>query len=266
MKKFEFKTISDDLLQEGITTELLLQVQDSGKMSPAIMTPGGEPVTLVKANPESFWLQQEDGSFLLDKNKKLQKFDLETCIIARARYWLLFSDQEIEKDNQRREMLKEKELQAEVGFIKRNLTEKVKKIQAQFKRVEMWAYNSQRSVEVVIQQNVDPDGAKYKQETALAWINEHPEGREFVDQITREYEAGDFDSLYIRLEGDGIPLLFTTQLDDTMGMEVVKKIFSADKIDNTIRQIAGRSHIESVAIMNIERRYAQVSPQKETQL
>jgi len=262
-KIIDFKKLSPELLQEGITAELLDQVQDSGKLSPAILTPGGEPSILIKSNPESYWIQNQDGTFIKE-GRELKKIDLKTCIIARARYWLLFSDSEIAKDNHRREKLKEREVQAEVEFIKRGITEKVKKIQSEFNRVERWAYNSQKSMEIIIMENVDPQQAKENHERALAWMKQHPEEKKFVDQITQEYEAADFDSLYLRFESDGTPLLFSTSFDDPKGMEVVKKLFSKDKIENTLEKIAGRSHIESVAIMKIERRYAQVSLPKQS--
>lgn len=255
MKRIDFKEFMSDLEKEGITMELLTQVQNSGKFSPAIMYPDATPVTLIRANGDAFWVQNIDGTFEKE-GKKFRTYDLQTCIIARARYWLLFSDQEEEKDKERKEKAIQREVVAEMDKIKRRLIEKVKDIKQRYESITAWAYNADNRMEIAILTNINPEEAKEKREAAKEWMKQHPEAGRYVEQISQELEEGDFDSLYIRFETDGVPLLFQTRYDDPAGMEVVKRLFSKDKLDNTLERIAGKSHLESVAIMAVEKRYA----------
>lgn len=254
MKRIEFKRISKELIEEGITIDLLNKVQDSGKFSPAMMQKGDEPVTLIKANNESFWIQLDDGSFLKD-NGKLMVFDIKNCIIARARYWLLFSDVEIAMSEKRKSEAKEKEIQREIERIQADVKRKAESYIKKFREIQQYAgvIESNDNILITITRSMNGELFKHKEDKAKEFIAENPNMSGFIDQIEKWIEESDFDSLYIAIENNGLPLI--TSMSNEMAFKLLPKFFHASKVDSTIELIKSQSHIKNVEMFNVNQRY-----------
>jgi hypothetical protein len=259
MKKIEFKELSQELIEQGITLELINKVIESKKFSPAILEEYGEPVELCRTGDDSYWVMLPDGNFLKDARNQLVKYELKNCIIARARYWLLYSDKEIAMDNQRREEQKQREIYTEVERIKEDLRDKVKKYNDDFNSIMLYAEKKDMSglegilIDAAKQNN--PEKFIALKEAALKTIESNPNMQDFVNSINEQLEKEDFDSLYMSFETQGLPQLLSVKLDDKNGMELMKKFFSKDAIDSTIDAIQGRSHIETIATFNVNKKY-----------
>lgn len=254
MRTIEFKKLPKELTKEGITIDLLNQVQQTGKFSPAIFQEGEDPVNLVRCNDEFFWVQLDDKTFLKD-GKSLVKFDIKTCIIARARYWLLFSDKEMAMDSQRREAAKSKEIQAKVEEIKKSLTQQVKELSDKLAKVTRFANTDERDTGWMILNSYDPELAEKKQSDARQWVEANQDTIDWMETINSKLKAGDFDWLYMTLETNGLPLLATLKTNNAGDIQFLKNKFLKNRITETLLQIAEGSHIENVARLEIERKY-----------
>ena len=258
MKKIEIAKLSKDLLKEGITLELIEKVQNSEKISPVIFKQGEDPVIIIRCNEDFFWVQLEDGSYLKDEKKKLMKFDLKTCIIAHARYWLLFSEKETAIDDQRKQKAKEIEIQKEVEKIKADLTKQVKELTNKFKSIYRYVDIEAKGLDnilISIEKDNNPEIFQQKKEAAMKFIEENPTMEQFINALNEELKNNDFDSIYISLKTNGLPLLMSIKYDNDDDMEMAKKFFSANIIEKTIETINNKSHIETIAMLNVNRRY-----------
>jgi len=251
MKRIEFKKLQKEIVNEGITLELIEKVQSSGKYSPAMLQKGDDPVTLVKCNNESFWVQLEDGSFLKE-GKNLMKFDLKTCIIGRARYWTLFSDIETSMDNERKSQAKEKEILKEIERIKADVKKEAETVIEKYREVELYAGIKKGSIINDIIKSLNPERFELMEKNAIQFISDHPQIKEYVDSIEERLQSEDYDSLYISIKTNGLPLLLSIP-NDNIG--VLTQFFSKDKINDTLKLIEGQDHIQSVAMFNVNKRY-----------
>lgn len=251
MKRIEFKKLSKDIISEGITIELLEKVQDSGKFSPAMFQAGDDPVTLIKANNLFFWVQLPDGSFLKDK-RNLMTFDVKSCIIARARYWTLFSDVETSMDNSRKAAAKEKEINEEVKRITADVKNEAEEVIKKYREIESMAGVSKPDVFYSILKDLNPAMFEFKEKNAIQFITDNPTFKGYVELLETRLKSEDYDSLYMSLKTDGLPLLASLS-NDNLG--ILKQFFAPEKIVSTIELIKGQSHIKNVAMFNVNQRY-----------
>jgi len=259
MKTIEFKKISKELIEEGISIELLHKVQQSGKLSPAMFQKGDDPVNLVRCNDDFYWVLLDDGKYLKDEKNQLIKFSLKTCIIARARYWLLFSDKEIEMDNKRKEEAKEKEIAKEIEKIKIELKEKVKDLNQRYDKLCRYAERKEQtgiaSILNYMERDNDLENFELRKKSAIEFFNNNPTIDDFICKLNSDLQTENFDSLYVSLETKGLPLLLSVNHNTDSGIELLKRFFHKDKIEGTIEMIKDKSHIECVAIFNVNKRY-----------
>jgi hypothetical protein len=251
MKAIEFKKLPKDIIDEGITIELLNKVQYSGKFSPAMMQKGDEPITLIKANNEAFWIQLEDGSFLKDKGKLLT-FGIKECIIARARYWTLFSDTENAMGDKRRSEAKEREINKEVLRIQTEVKKEAEEIIEKFREMERYAEDKEGGLSFIMK-GLNPVWYQSRIDTAKQFIESSPGIKEKIDSLEESLKAEDYDSIYMMLKTNGLPLVVSFSIDNDM--DLAKRFFHKDKIDETIEIIKDQSHIKNVAMFNVNKRY-----------
>ena len=251
MKRIEFKKLSKELIDEGITIELLEKVQNSGKFSPAMLHPGDDPVTLIKANDSFFWVQLPDKTFLKDK-RNLMTFDVKSCIIARARYWTLFSDIETSMDNERKAAAKEKEINEEVKRITADVKREAEEVIKKYRDIESTAGVSEAGVFHLMLKEINPEMFEFREKQAIQFIVDNPTAKDYVDSLEVRLKSEDYDSLYMILKTDGLPLLASVS-NNNLGM--MKQFFAPEKIVSTIELIQGQSHIKNVAMFNVNQRY-----------
>ena len=250
MKKIEFKKINAELKKEGIAIELLNKVQLLGKLTPVMFQKGDEPVKLVECDEDSFWVLLDDGTFLKDGKNNFIKYDLRTCIIARARYWLLFADFENEQK-------KEMEIKKEVDKIKANLKKEVEAITNKIENIIRYSGTRECKHSVLndLEELVDKDSFEKKKEAAIKFLEENKDTERIVNELNNDLINNDFDSLYIKLKTGGLPILLELNYNNESGMELAKRFLHKDNICKTIELIQGKSHIESVAYFNVSKRY-----------
>lgn len=250
MKRIDFKRISKELQEEGITLELLNKVQDSGRFSPAILKPGEEAVVLIKANPVSFWVQLEDGKYLKDQGK-LVTIDLKTVIVGRARYWLVFRPENWTNDELQNEAI-ELEISKEIKQIKASLKHEAQKLVSEFRMIETWRTDTKFSGAWAS----NPFYFDQKKKEANQFFNKHPNASTLVSCIESCLNEEDYDRLFLTLRSNGLPLLASVEYTDEQGMQMLKDFFSRSQIENTVTKIQSQSHIRNVAMLAVQRRYA----------
>jgi hypothetical protein len=81
------KTLPKNLLEEGLTVDLVNSVNMQKKHSPVQLEHGDEPVKLMPCS-KGYWILMEDGSCLKDEKNNLMVVDVKKCTIGRARYLL----------------------------------------------------------------------------------------------------------------------------------------------------------------------------------
>ena len=244
MKTVLFKKLPKDVMNEGITIELLDKIQRIGKMSPVMFQKGDEPVRLVKCNDLFFWVLLPDDSYLKNGNE-LMKFDLKTCIIARGRYWLNYSNDEIES-----------EIKNEIDKIKKELNKTASDMIEKFITIKRYAgfveeKNNGLNIIDIIQSNF-PQEYESRKKSAIDFLERNKTLETDINNIEDLLKKDDFNSLYIILKSDGLPLLLSVKNDE---LEVLTKYFHKDNIGNTIEMVKNKSHLELIARFNVEKRY-----------
>jgi Zn-dependent M32 family carboxypeptidase len=252
MKRIVFKKLSKELIDEGITIDLLNKVQDSGKFSPAMMKKGDDPISLVRANNQAFWVQLEDGAFL-EEDGKLMLFDVKSCIIARARYWTLFSDVETAMSEKRRSEAKEKEIEKEVQRLQSSVKKEAEKVIKKFRKIEEYAGVRELDSLTEIIRSLNPQAFELKSNAAKKFLEENQGQKDLIDSIEKSLKEEDYDRLYILLKQDGLPLIASISANNS---DLVKRFFHREKIEKTIDTITSQSHIRNVAMFIVNERYS----------
>lgn len=255
MKRIEFKRISKELIKEGITIDLLNKVQNSGKLSPVMFQKGDEPVNLVRCNPDFYWVLLDDGAYLKD-TKGLMKFDIKTCIIARARYLINYKDIEIKNEIELEKKRIENELTKTVGVVIEN-----------YETMKRWDngdfFPNVSGINFMAAQFIYANDenrkeweteCKIKAKQFFTKFNEPGIG-EFVSKLKTILSNNDFDSLYMVLKTNGLPLLMSAKYDDKKDIDLMLQFFHKDNIDKTAELLNAQSHIENIAMFNVNKRY-----------
>lgn len=252
MKTIEFKKLPKALKEEGITFDLLERVQRIEKKSPVQFVVGEEPVMLVRCNAESYFVLLADGSYLKE-GKNLIKYDLKTCIIARARYLLHNEVAEIES-----------EIQIEVNKIKAVLTKKAQHIISQIDLLFQMADYDPNAPKLGFSQMLSSlNSSAYE----ICRQNEKERALEIIEANSREYyeylrsrinellTSENFEQLYIILEANGLPLIaqFDTKNDEEL--DLLRVLFHKENIDYTVASMAYKSYLEQVAMVRVKKRY-----------
>lgn len=88
-----FKTIPRELKDEGITLDLLNNINLKVGYSPIIAEKGDEPAKLLQC-AKGFWVSDDEGGYLKLKNGSLLVLEERTVQIGRARFLLQFGHEE----------------------------------------------------------------------------------------------------------------------------------------------------------------------------
>jgi len=239
----EIKKISQALQDEGLTPALI-NSSFNYAISPVQIQAGDEPVTLMKANESEFWVKLSDGSFLKG-DKGLIKFDLKTCMIARARYQLNYQEEE-----------KKTLVEAEVDKLRKSVATKAEKIIKSITNVldaSKWSKESISGFEKALSEFHDSNYSNEKEEMkkrAQILIDKNG-GFDKVEAYTlrlKELLSNEqYDELYMVLFSEGVPLIGKFDNDSKSLID----LFHRDVLQQTIQHIKGHNHLENVALINV---------------
>lgn len=253
----EFKKIPKSLISEGITIDLLHQLQMHGKLSPVQLMPKEESVKTVPTQRGAFFfIVLADGSTLKNKGVFIKKSRKE-IIIARARYLLHNLDAEIES-----------KIDKELESIKKDLDKTVTKIRENFGAVCMYADWEKEETEdysllgrniltkALIMQ-ISPGQTPPQVGLAKEFFrkNSRDEYKKEIDRLTDLQKSGDYETLYHLLKNNGLPLIASFSHDNIAEMELLKKHFHRNTIDKTMDSIQ-KDSLHFIARMRIEKQYA----------
>jgi hypothetical protein len=225
-----------NLKEEGITKEFLNSIDISKGCSPAQLKPGEEPVKLLECS-SGYWVSLGFGEFLKDETGTMVVISKKEAKIGRARYLLNFKDE-----------VYQKEIAIEIERLKKQVDEKLKHLLPQMKTVLVKAGVIEvEGLEKAIMEIRKPDEKElefYKTIATESFANSY-------NKLVELKEAGDYDSLYMLLFQDGVPLMASFQNNE---IDQLAKFFHKDKLEDTISKISGKSHLENVAMFNLEKR------------
>lgn len=227
-----------NLKEEGITKEFLKTIDISAGRSHVQLRQGENPVKLLSCN-SGYWVSLGDGEFLRDEQSRLVVISKDEALIGRARYIINFKEE-----------LENAEIHKEVEKLKRRVDSKLKNLMPQMRNVLLNAgvIEPEEGLEKTLLSalgELGTDKAKRCKELAT---------ESFVSTYNRlvELQANeDYDSLYMMLFQNGLPELLSVKNND---LSSLVKFFHRDNIEETIKNIAGKSHLENLAMFNLEKR------------
>jgi hypothetical protein len=152
----EIKKLNTDITDEGITLQLVNQINMKTNFSPVILKPGDKPVKLIPCST-GFWVMYESGQYLKDEKNKLIVFSDKDCRIGRARYLLKYGKKE--KAKKIADLIKswKEQVQVEIEKVKKKITE-----------FERYKKGDDSDIFVMIMKNADPERFKHAQEQAIS--------------------------------------------------------------------------------------------------
>jgi hypothetical protein len=239
--------MTKELQQEGITQQLLDNLNMTNEYSPVLLNSDEAPTHLLKCS-SGYWVKTVNG-YLRDSLNKMVIIPEKEARIARARY-LLVNKTQIEAERL------EKAIQAEVDRMKQQVNDQLGQLLPAYKECLMYA------------NKLDPDAwfgiidnhrrltyPKAYEEYKAKKINAATDDMlAAYNQLTDWKEKQDYDSLYMYLFQDGLPLLATmTKTDDGQIKEnALFEYFKAGNLENAIKFLtASPSHLYTVAKFNL---------------
>lgn len=242
----QFSKLDPALEAEGITLELLHEVQHVHGNLPVLLEINHKIQQAIPIKcTGGYWLAFNDAYVM--ENNKLKVFPLEQIILGRARYWKLNGDAEMEE-----------RIEKEIAAIKATLIKEATKIVENFDMIYHKAYGEWK-----FRENKPKGGGidvmailseRYKEELgedaakafAASKLEANPDYEVSVTGIKELLDAEDYDGLYMTLKTDGLPLIMSVSKADKDSMAVMVQMFHVDKLEGTIEEMKGKSHLYMV--------------------
>jgi len=244
----EFKTIPKKLKAEGITIDLLHQVQMHGKLSPVQLMKDEAPVkTIPTQNGSIFFIMVKDGQYLkCTDNQTFIKEKRKNIIIARARYLLNYLQDEIDS-----------QIDNEVLRIKKNIDKEFKQLSDKFKQICEYADYKESSLLRIVYVGTQQEGLPPQviQARKFFEVNDREAYQKYINSLSNAHSMGNYDTLYHVFNNKGLPLIASFNHNDFNEMSVLKKLFSKDNIPVIAEELEADS-IRVIARINIEKKYA----------
>lgn len=237
----KFNELDPALEQEGLTLELLNGVQDVPGNLPAIINGIEKPIIPVKCST-GFW-GAYDQAYIMD-GKKLRVFTPTEIIIGRARYWQKNSETIIEE-----------KIHAEMEAIKATLKKEADDLIFTFDRFYYYAFGKWRfreetkGIDSILTAIASDNRKDYSQEyidSIKQKIETDPSMEASIANLKETLDAKDWESLYMLLKTDGLPLIMSVKKGDKDSMAALVQMFHIDKLEDTIEQMQGKSHLYMV--------------------
>lgn len=249
------------LLEEGITEEMISAVNMKLPINPVQLNPNDEPVNLIRCS-KGFWVSV-DGAMVKDANNEYFVVSDKDARIARARYLSNF-DTKIQKDNaEMQNKIFQKLVDQEVLRLKKEVDEKLSEAKHNIRMALLYSGLAEpEGLEMVImhQREHDPipgNKALYQAQSERAKQICDQDTIELYEKLSKEKELGDskdYDSLYAFLIQGGLPQIASFSYDKPKDIAAMIRNFSHDNIAATIMEIQERGHLENVARFNIEKK------------
>ena len=244
----EFKTIPKRIKEEGITIDLLHQVQMHGKLSPVQLMKNENPVkTVPTQNGTMFFIMVKDGEYLrCTDNKTFIKEKRKSVIIGRARYLLNYLQEEIDSH-----------VENEITRIKKNIDKEFKQLSYTFKQLcESADYEPGSFLRIL------HEGSGYGdlppsviQARKFFEENDREAYQRYIKSLSNAHAIGDYDTLYHVFNNKRLPLIASFDTSNFNEMYVLKKLFSKENIPIIAEELEADS-IRVIARINIEKKYA----------
>jgi len=248
----QFKTIPKALQDEGMTINMLHGIQTIRQNLPCIFQAGDEPVNVVKASDKTYWVGAGDLTYLKDQDGKLICFPAKDVVIGRLRYFLRYRNEIISEHVDRK-----------VAAIKKDLKAEIDKIVKEFDGHYLVAYgkyffkeSSTEGPEGILQRFVhDTHKEDGRSERTKKLLEDNPQYQIHAVHLHDLLVKEDYDSLYVILKQDSMPLLFSAKSSSPKDMTVLKEFFHADVLEATLDSTSS-SYLYNVVRLSVEREFA----------
>jgi hypothetical protein len=242
------------LEKEGLTKELLDSIPLKKIGNPVQLLPNDDPVNLVKC-ARGFWISI-NGELVKDAENNYLVVSDEAAIIGRARYLLNFKE-EIEKQTGKLyEAALSDKIKKETERLKELTHEKVKTCLGEIKFLLQLAGKIETDLSFSLKKLVIEENETL--EEAIIEANRVVEIDLFEESyhtLKKWFDEGNYDDLYSYFFQNGAYEIANFQEND---IDVMRKFFRADKIDETLESIRSNSHLENVARFNVEKALAAI--------
>lgn len=249
-----FKTVSKQLLQEGITPPLLNWVQNCPSNLHVILEPGDDPVMVLKAGTDQWYVKAGGDDLLRDGAGYFTVKDRQV-FVGKARYWLAHRQEIVSAEAERL-------FQIEAEKVKKQASDLVRK----FDEVCVMAHGKRKfGPEQVIDQMMysvaqptDDDAliakalgteAQSRSATARDTLGQNPAWEQSTEQINAMLQSEDWDGLFVTLRQNGLPTLFKSKQGDIADEATLKAFFGKDKIEGTTETLRERGHLYTWCLM-----------------
>jgi len=243
MKASEIKKLNKKEIDEGITLDLVNSKGVTEKASPVLFEKAGEIYKLIKC-ATGFWAIDATGAYVKESGK-YKVFPQRDCIIARARYLLLYSEVEKQQEVEKLYEQRKKKAQDALAKYRKNIDATIRRCNGDLD----WM------VGALISASPNPEAAKAKYDA------ETEQYKELLPKIEAEYaecekqlSEGNITGLLCffgieKAPGLDEPLM-TARYDNADEMRIAVAAFGKQTID----EYAGDME-KHIARLRVEQRY-----------
>jgi hypothetical protein len=237
----QLKRLPKEIINEGITLEMVNSPLFYKKSSPVILNPDEEIVNLICINSSEkirrYWISDSEGNYVKDGGKMLVVAEKEARI-GRARYLLLYSEKEQQEEQEKFYQRVEKQAEAWKEEVNNKLESMYFYLQAEkciagveYDNVHNLIFSVEGYVRVL---KANRDHYEWKSEIAQAVENWQNSEMKYT-QLKELREKGDYCTLvklFRKIPDKGENPIFTAHFDNPVEMEQCRLIFGKEAIDH----------------------------------
>lgn len=231
------KRTSKELMEEGITPDLLNAINMQISHSPVMLHPGDKPIKLLPCS-NGFWVIDGSGILKDDKNKPVV-FTEKECRIGRARYLLLHGKNE-----------KTKKIKELIASWEASIELKMTKCREQIKTMEN-TYRKEEGMEhTMIHHLKGSNWDKFKEQKLVELIRMEADFAEIELMLKNRQIIHLLELFDIRKFPSGTNPMFSVQLEDEKGLRIMKNTFGGKALSKWDGDMTNR-----YATLEIEKLY-----------
>lgn len=243
----------EELDKEGITKDILENINIKKLGNPVQLLPNDEPVNLL-ACAKGFWVLI-NGEIIKDEANDFMVISKEVALIARARYLVNFKDQVKKEQGEIYEKHLATSIENEVQRLKALTKAKVDSFLSETKFVlQLNGLVEKDFISNLKELSLKENGSLNEYANLAKEIASQEGFLKTYETISQWYKEEEYGNLYSFFFQNGT---YEIASFDEKDMDTMIKFFHRTKIQETIDEVAQSSHLANVARFNIEKKLKQ---------
>lgn len=246
-KMSEIKKLSKSELEEGLTLELVNQVDMKKRHSPVLFDKDGMPCSIMKCS-KGYWRSIGDGKYEKDSKNNFVVYSETDCQTARARYLLHYSEEEKKQDAEKVLAERKKKIEDSLSDIEKKI-EHLKSLRDKKESDIISVFESAilaNSNEWQRAQYLREREAKEKQTQEL--IGSLPRLEQIHAELKAEYEKGNYNYLLYTLKIEKIDNPMTFKFDNENDMNAARAFTKTLIESGDVNKAYARLKVESESV------------------